>query len=204
MQICPLCTCFGLATDDSCGRVTTAWATSSTSEMPVPSGAGPVAGSRDCYLLPKCAGAQLAEPDEAERLVAADGFDGFWLITHRDQYLVTAQRYAAGKAHRPGARRMTARGTRRGITERSAREMDDERFLNSYHNASTPPGPDVPADLAGFMLAADPVLSEAAELSRVLAHAHQGAATQLIGEDWAHARKYFSLSEKYAAWADYC
>jgi hypothetical protein len=44
------------------------------------------------------------------------------------------------------------------------------------------------------MLAADPVL----------ARAHQGAATQLIGEDWAHARKYFSLSEKYAAWADYC
>jgi len=81
--------------------------------------------------------------------------------------------------------------------------MDDERFLNSYHNASTPPGPDVPADLAGFMLAADPVLGEAAELSRVLARAHQGAATQLIGEDWAHARKYFSLSEKYAAWADY-
>ena len=81
--------------------------------------------------------------------------------------------------------------------------MDDERFLNSYHNASTPPGPDVPADLAGFMLAADPVLGEAAELSRVLARAHQGTATQLFGEDWAHARKYFSLSEKYAAWADY-
>jgi len=81
--------------------------------------------------------------------------------------------------------------------------MDDQRFLNSYHNASTPPGPDVPADLAGFMLAADPILSQAAELSRVLAHAHQGAATQLTGEDWAHARKYFSLSEKYAAWADY-
>jgi hypothetical protein len=44
--------------------------------------------------------------------------------------------------------------------------MDDERFLNSYHNASRPPGPDVPADLAGFILAADPVLGEAAELSR--------------------------------------
>lgn len=26
--------------------------------------------------------------------------------------------------------------------------MSDERFLNSYHNASTPPGPDVPAELA--------------------------------------------------------
>jgi GAF domain-containing protein len=81
--------------------------------------------------------------------------------------------------------------------------MDDEQFLNSYHNASTPPDPDLPADLAGFMLAADPVLALAAELARVLARAHQGAAAQLIGEGWAHARKYFSLSEKYAAWADY-
>ena len=81
--------------------------------------------------------------------------------------------------------------------------MDDERFLNSYHNASTPPSPDIPPELAGFMLAADPVLSQAAELARVLARAHQGAATQLIGDGWDHARKYFSLSEKYAAWADY-
>jgi GAF domain-containing protein len=81
--------------------------------------------------------------------------------------------------------------------------MDDERFLNSYQNASTPPGPDIPPQLAGFMLAADPVLAQTAELARVLARAHQGAATQLIGEGWANARKYFSLSEKYAAWADY-
>ena len=53
------------------------------------------------------------------------------------------------------------------------------------------------------MVAADPVLAQAAELARVLAHAHQGAAAQLIGEGWDNARKYFSLSEKYAAWADY-
>src|SRR4029453_5038656 len=57
--------------------------------------------------------------------------------------------------------------------------------------------------LAGFMLAAAPVLTQAAELARVLARAHQGAATQLIGEGWAHARKDFSLSEKYAAWSGY-
>jgi GAF domain-containing protein len=81
--------------------------------------------------------------------------------------------------------------------------MDDEPFLNSYHNASTPPDPDLPAALAGFMLTADPVLAQAAELARVLARAHQGAAAQLIGEGWAHARKYVSLSAKYAAWADY-
>src|ERR1700704_2176582 len=53
------------------------------------------------------------------------------------------------------------------------------------------------------MLAVDPILTQTAELARVLARAHQGAATQLIGEDWPHARKYFSLSEKYAEWADY-
>jgi GAF domain-containing protein len=81
--------------------------------------------------------------------------------------------------------------------------MTTERFLNTYHNASTAPSSDVPPDLASFMLAADPVLAEATELARILARAHQGAATQLIGEEWAHARKYFSLSEKYAEWADY-
>jgi GAF domain-containing protein len=81
--------------------------------------------------------------------------------------------------------------------------MTTERFLNTYHNASTAPSRDVPEDLAGFMLAADPVLTEAAELARIVAWAHQGAAAQLIGEGWAHARKYFSLSQKYAEWADY-
>src|SRR5262245_50252691 len=82
-------------------------------------------------------------------------------------------------------------------------EHDDEHFLNTYRNASTAPSQDVPPELAGFMLAIDPVLADAAELARVATHAHQGAATQLIGADWAHARKYFSLSEKYGAWADY-
>jgi GAF domain-containing protein len=81
--------------------------------------------------------------------------------------------------------------------------MNGERFLNTYRNASTAPSADLPADLASFMLAVDPVLADAAELARVLVRAHQGAATQLIGEGWAHARKYISLSEKYAAWADY-
>ena len=81
--------------------------------------------------------------------------------------------------------------------------MTTERFLNTYRNASTAPSPDVPADLASFMLAADPVLAEAAELVRIVARAHQGAATQRVGDGWAHARKYFSLSEKYAEWADY-
>jgi hypothetical protein len=42
--------------------------------------------------------------------------------------------------------------------EGSRRTMDSvtaEQFLNSYHNSSPPPSPDVPEDLASFMLAAD-------------------------------------------------
>jgi GAF domain-containing protein len=80
---------------------------------------------------------------------------------------------------------------------------DDERFLNSYHNASTPPPSDVPAEVAAFMVAADGVLAQAAELARVVTRSHQGAATHVLGDDWAHARKYFSLSEKYADFAEY-
>ena len=79
----------------------------------------------------------------------------------------------------------------------------DEVFLNSYHNSSTPPAPDIPAEEARFMLAADPILAQAAELARVITRAHQSAAVQLVGEGWAYARKYFSLSEKYSAWSDY-
>jgi GAF domain-containing protein len=81
--------------------------------------------------------------------------------------------------------------------------MRDVPFLNTYHNASLDPDPDLPAELAGFVRSADTVLAHAAELGRVLARAHQGAATFIIGDGWAHARKSFSLSEKYAAWADY-
>jgi hypothetical protein len=68
------------------------------------------------------------------------------------------------QAHRRGARRTTARRTAPQPRREVDPGMDDEQFLNSYHNAGTPPGPDVPADLAGFMVAADPVLAQAAEL----------------------------------------
>jgi GAF domain-containing protein len=53
------------------------------------------------------------------------------------------------------------------------------------------------------LVAIDPILAATAELARVVAYAHQGACTQLIGEGWSHARKYFSLSEKYERWAEY-
>ena len=82
--------------------------------------------------------------------------------------------------------------------------MSDHTFLNTYHNASTAPPPNVPGELASFMLAADPVLAQAAELARVIAAARftrcRGAVDRArLGQ----RRKYCSLSEKYAAWADY-
>jgi hypothetical protein len=40
-------------------------------------------------------------------------------------------------------------------------DLTDETSLNTYHNASTPPAPDVPAERAAFMLAADPILAQA-------------------------------------------
>jgi hypothetical protein len=91
----------------------------------------------------------------------------------------------------------------RRISERRSLKVSDVAFLNTYHNASTPLSAEVPADLAGFMLAADAILAQAAELARIVTQAHQSAAAHLIAERWQYARKYFSLSEKYAAWADY-
>jgi GAF domain-containing protein len=76
-------------------------------------------------------------------------------------------------------------------------------FVNTYHNARTEIQPTERPEIKRFLDATDGVLAQAAELARVVASAHQGAATQMIGGDWSQARKYFSLSEKYAAWADY-
>jgi GAF domain-containing protein len=80
-------------------------------------------------------------------------------------------------------------------------EQDD--LLNTYHNKQTPPKAGERPELAAFFEAADRVLALTAELARVVTHAHQGAATRLFEGDWSQARKYFSLSRKYADYADY-
>ena len=49
----------------------------------------------------------------------------------------------------------------------------------------------------------DATLQTTCELARALIGAHQAAMSLIVAGDWAHARKYISLSEKYAAWADY-
>src|ERR671927_1428080 len=82
-----------------------------------------------------------------------------------------------------------------------ASQLDDA--LNTYHNKKTPAKEGERPDLVAFYEAADRVLALAAELARVVTHAHQGAATRLYQGDWAQARKYFSLSKKYADYADY-
>jgi GAF domain-containing protein len=79
--------------------------------------------------------------------------------------------------------------------------MDDA--LNTYHNKATSPRTGERPDLVAFYEAADRVLALTAELARVVTNSHQGAATRLYQGDWAEARKYFSLSRKYADYADY-
>jgi GAF domain-containing protein len=54
-----------------------------------------------------------------------------------------------------------------------------------------------------FIEAANRVLKNAVELIRVLIGAHQSAIAIVVQEDWSSIRKFFSLSEKYAAWAKY-
>ena len=52
-------------------------------------------------------------------------------------------------------------------------------------------------------LRVDRVLRLTAEIARNLVGAHQSAAALLISGDWNHARKWFSLSSKYASWDEY-
>jgi GAF domain-containing protein len=54
-----------------------------------------------------------------------------------------------------------------------------------------------------FAAAANDVLSTAVDVIRALIGAHQSAAAIIVQQDWTSVRKFFSLSEKYAAWADY-
>lgn len=79
---------------------------------------------------------------------------------------------------------------------------------NVYTNAvaGATPNPLMPAPDGideAFAAGANRVLASAAELARDLIGAHQGAAAVMVGGDWRTVRKYFSLSEKYAAWAHY-
>src|ERR1700745_2975506 len=49
----------------------------------------------------------------------------------------------------------------------------------------------------------DHLLQCACETARALTNAHQAAMAMLLAGDWAKARKYFSLSDKYEQWKDF-
>jgi GAF domain-containing protein len=74
---------------------------------------------------------------------------------------------------------------------------------NAYHNASSVSS--TVADDADTLFAeqASQVLQLTADVARDLIGAHQSAVALIVNNDWPTARKYFSLSEKYADWADY-
>jgi GAF domain-containing protein len=54
-----------------------------------------------------------------------------------------------------------------------------------------------------FIETANAVISNSVELIRQLIPCHQSAIAIIIDKNWNYVRKYFSLSEKYAAWAHY-
>ena len=90
----------------------------------------------------------------------------------------------------------------------SAEAPDTGSAARPRNNAVTAsvPGDWTPAaesNSTPFSSAVERVLHLTAELARNLVGAHQGAATLIVSGDWAHARKYFSLSTKYAEWFAY-
>jgi GAF domain-containing protein len=77
------------------------------------------------------------------------------------------------------------------------------QYANTYQNVSTAPSSEESPEFVTFFAAADRVVKDAAELTRAVTNAHQGATALIISREWKRVRKYFSLSEKYAAWANY-
>lgn len=57
--------------------------------------------------------------------------------------------------------------------------------------------------VVAFERRADEVLEQTCGTARRLIGAHQAAITLMVPGDWSRARKYFSLSARYAAWRDF-
>jgi hypothetical protein len=79
---------------------------------------------------------------------------------------------------------------------------------NIYHNVVTgaTPNPLIQNPDAideEFAEVANRILKNAAEVARKVIGAHQSAIAIVVQKDWSSVRKYFSLSSKYANWADY-
>lgn len=77
-------------------------------------------------------------------------------------------------------------------------------YTNSVSGATPNPLMPVPDAVdEAFAEGANRVLARAVDLARVVVGAHQAAAAVMVNGDWSTIRKFFSLSEKYAAWRDY-
>lgn len=82
--------------------------------------------------------------------------------------------------------------------------MAENLYLNAVVGATQNPLIDAPDAIdEDFASAANAALERAVELARDLIGAHQAAAAVIVEGDWRSARKFFSLSAKYAAWAEY-
>lgn len=87
-------------------------------------------------------------------------------------------------------------------------EASASRPQNNAVTGSAPTSGDWSPDAANldtspFAAAVDRTLRLTAELARNLIGAHQSAAALIVADDWGHARKWFSLSTKYADWYGY-
>ncbi len=84
--------------------------------------------------------------------------------------------------------------------------MNHQNYYTGNKITGATPNPVIPdpdATDAAFIETANQVLIDTVELARKLVGTHQAAAAIIIDKDWNYVRKYFSLSQKYAAWANY-
>lgn len=84
--------------------------------------------------------------------------------------------------------------------------MTHQNVYNQNAVTGATPNPFMPTPDAideEFAEATNETLRNAVELVRDLIGAHQSAIAIVINKDWHYVRKFFSLSEKYDAWADY-
>lgn len=81
-------------------------------------------------------------------------------------------------------------------------------FSNVYHNVVSGPTPNwvMPNPDAideAYVEKSNQVMSIVAEIIRDLVSSHQSAIAIIVQKDWSTGRRFFSLSPKYAKWADY-
>ncbi len=84
--------------------------------------------------------------------------------------------------------------------------MDYKNIYNQNEFTGATANPLMPTPDAideAFAVAANQIINNAVELARQLIGTHQAAIAIVINKDWHYVRKFFSLSEKYAAWANY-